>query len=96
MKEIAVKEANYDHPCQIEPDGCTARFKTEQGMLRHVTTCPFNYANSSRYFEVEKVLSVYGKASRKLFLVKWEDYPESEKLMGTRTLPALGTAAKRA
>ena len=47
-------------------------------MLSHVTSCPFNYANSSRYFEVEEVLTVYGKASRKLFLVKWEGFPDSE------------------
>ena len=77
-EEIAAKEASYKHPCYFERDGCTARFKTKQGMLTHTTTCPFNYANSSKYFEVEEVRAVYGKASRKLFFVKWEGYPETE------------------
>ena len=52
--EIAAKEASYKHPCYFAADGCTARFKTKQGMLTHTTTCSFNYANTSRYFAVEK------------------------------------------
>ena len=44
-------------------------------MLTHTSTCPFNYANSIKYYEVEEVLTVYGKASHKLFLIKWEGYP---------------------
>ena len=41
-------------------------------------TCPFNYDNTSQYFEVEKILAVgrflpvYGKAARKLFYMKWK------------------------
>ena len=76
-EEITAKEASYDHPCYFEQDGCPTRFKTKLGMLTHTTTCHFNYANTSKYFEVEEVLAVFGKASRKLFLVKWEGYPES-------------------
>ena len=77
-EEIAKKEASYEHPCYFEKDGCPARFKTMQGMLTHTTTCPFNYANTSKYFDVEAIRAVYGKAERKLFLVKWEGYEESE------------------
>ena len=56
-------------------DGCPARFKTKLDMLTHTSTCPFNYVNSSKYYEVKEVLAVYGKAVRKLFLIKWEGYP---------------------
>ena len=38
-----------------------------------------NYTNSSKYYDVEEIRTVYGKASHKLFLMKWEGYPESKK-----------------
>ena len=53
-------------------------FKTKHGMKIHAASCPFNYGNTSEYFSVEEILAVYGKASRKLFLIKWEGCPESE------------------
>ena len=76
--KIAAKEASYNYDCLFEQDGCTARFKTKTDMLIliHANSCPFNYDNTSEYYEVEEIRSVYGKASRKLFLVKWEGYGE--------------------
>ena len=50
---------NTEHPCYVVEDGCEARFKTKHGMLTHATTCPFNYENTSQYYEVEKILTVY-------------------------------------
>ena len=72
-EEIMAKETSYDHPFSFyfEIDDCTARFKTNQGIFTH-TRQPVrstSYVNTSQYFEVEKVRSVYGKTSRKLFLV---------------------------
>ena len=75
--EIKEKEATYEFPCHFAEDGCTARFKTRAGMWTHATTCQFNYVNTSEYFEVEKILAVYGKSTRKLFLVSWKGYPDS-------------------
>ena len=50
------KEASYDYyPCLFEQGGCTARFKTKHGIQIHAATCPFNYVNTSQYFEVEEV-----------------------------------------
>ena len=77
-QEIKAKEQEYKFSCLFCDAGCDARFKTEQGMLRHATTCDFNYGVSSKYYEVEKVMAVYGKASRKLFRVRWAGYGEDE------------------
>ena len=55
-EEIMAKEASYDYyPCLFEQGGCTARFKTKHGIQIHAATCPFNYVNTSQYFEVEEV-----------------------------------------
>ena len=78
-QEIEVKEQEYEFPCFFcEAGGCDTRFKTEGDMLRHATTCDFNYAVSSKYYEVDRILKVYGKARRKLFLVRWEGYTEED------------------
>ena len=45
-------------------------------MLRHVTTCDFNYGATSEYFEVEEIKIVFGKAQRKLFFASWQGYGE--------------------
>ena len=76
--EIKAKEQTYKFPCLFCEDGCDARFKTEEGMLRHATTCDFNYGVTSNYFEVEKIKAVFGKSQRKLFLVSWKGYGEEE------------------
>lgn len=70
-QEIKTEEQEYKFPCYFCDAGCNARFKTELGMTRHAITCDFNYAVTSKYYEINHIRSVFGKAERKLFLVRW-------------------------
>lgn len=69
-EEVVTKEVKYEIPCYFSGTGCTARLATNNSMLQHTASCPFNYQNNSKYFDVEEIISVYGKVERKLFLVK--------------------------
>ena len=44
-------------------------------MIRHVHSCNFNYGLTDKRWEVERIIDVFGKAERKLFLVQWEGLP---------------------
>ena len=55
-------------------------------MLIHVNSCAYNYANTSKYFEVKQILDVYGKAERRLFLVDWENHPGKESWLTEHSL----------
>lgn len=44
-------------------------------MRIHRTTCVFGYSATPEFFEVDRIIDVYGKASRKMFLVQWKGYP---------------------
>ena len=71
------RQGNY--PCLFEQDECTVRFKSKQGMLIHTNEhlC-IQLCKSSKYFEIQEIRSVFDKVSRKLFLVKWAGYDETE------------------
>ena len=42
-------------------------------MQTHRATCTFNYATTEADAPVEGIVTVYGKKSRRLFMVKWGD-----------------------
>ena len=44
-------------------------------MKIHSCNCAFNYGLTDQKCEVEKILDVFGNATRKLFLVRWVDRP---------------------
>ena len=73
--EIAAKMKKYKHACEYAKAGCRERFKTKAGMRIHACSCNYNYGLTEEKWEVDKILAVYGKAERKLFLVKWTDRP---------------------
>ena len=49
-------------PCFFGSAGCPARFTDTNSMLQHAAFCAFNYQNTTKYFEVEEILAVFGKA----------------------------------
>ena len=74
--EINKKESSYKHVCAFAKAGCTARFKTKKGMLRHKCSCRFGYTwISEKQYEVAEILDVFGRIERRLFLVRWTNYP---------------------
>ena len=77
LTEEAIKKMmkSYKYACTFAKAGCTQRFKTKKGMAIHACSCSFNYGRTEEAFPVEEVLEVFGKATRKLFLVQWEGYP---------------------
>ena len=77
-KEIAAKTAKYKHACTIAKAGCKKRFKTKAGMKIHCRACSFNYGLTERKWEVEKITTVFGRAERKVFLVKWTDRSDED------------------
>ena len=77
-KEIAAKTAKYKHSCTFAKAGCKERFKTKAGMKIHCRACNFNYGLTERKWEVEKITAVFGRAERKLFLVKWTDRSDED------------------
>ena len=74
-EEIATKTAEYKHVCEFAKAGCKERFKTKTGMRIHSSTCNFNYGLTDQKWEVEKIIAVFGRAERKLFLVRWANRP---------------------
>ena len=64
--------------CEHAKAGCTQRFKTKTDMKIHSCSCTFNYGLTEKKWEVEKILAVFGRAERKLFLVKWTDHPDED------------------
>ena len=66
---------SYKYKCEFATAGCTQKFKTKAGMVIHVGCCSFNYGRTEKAYPVEEVMSVFGRAARKLYLVKWEGYP---------------------
>ena len=75
--EIKDKVKSYAFKCEFADAGCTARFKTKSGMLKHVHHCTFKYSyKSEEAFEIEKIVGVFGKIEcRLLFLVRWRNQP---------------------
>ena len=74
-EEIMKKTATYKYECEYAKAGCKERFKTRTGMKIHCCACNFNYGLTEKTWEVEEILAVFGKADRKLFLVKWTNHP---------------------
>ena len=66
--------------------GCTARFTDRNSMLQHAAHCAFNYQNTSQYTPIEEIIAVFGKAKRKLFLVKWEEHPGEDSWLPEHSL----------
>ena len=73
-KEIKKIEDKYEFPCLFQGAGCDARFKTKSGMLTHTSSCPYNYDTTQNFFEIERIVGVYGHNRRKLFKVQWRGY----------------------
>ena len=73
--EVAKKMKKYKHVCEFAKASCSQRFKTKTDMKIHSCSCAFNYGLTDRKWEVEKILDVFGNATRKLFLVKWVGRP---------------------
>ena len=69
--EIVTKEKQYKFHCSFAEEGCTQRFKTKLGMRIHRATCNFGHVTIVEKIEVDKVVEVFGKGSRKLYKVKW-------------------------
>ena len=74
-EEIVKKTAAYKHACEYAKAGCKERFKTKRGMRIHCSAYNFNYGLTEKKWEVEDILAVFGRAERKLFLVKWARHP---------------------
>ena len=73
--EVAKKMASYKHKCEFAKAGCTQRFKTKAGMRIHSCNCDYNYGLTEQKWEVERIIDVFGNATRKLFLVQWTGRP---------------------
>ena len=78
MEEIAKKESKYKFKCPFVAEGCSERFKTKNGMMIHRASCNCGYSTTEKKFVVGEILAVFGKASRKLYRVRWENYPDPE------------------
>ena len=74
--EIALKEKSYKFKCPFVSEGCNERFKTKNGMLIHRASCNCGYSTTEKKFVVGEVTAVFGKASRNLYKVRWENYPD--------------------
>ena len=74
-QEIKAKTASYKYACTYEKAGCTQRFKTKRGMAIHAGYCSFNYGLEDEPTPLERIVDVFGKSARKLFLVQWEGFP---------------------
>ena len=74
-EEVKKKTSSYKFECTYAAAGCSQRFKTKKGMRIHASSCNFNYGTTAEAFNVECITEVFGKASRKLVLVKWENFP---------------------
>ena len=85
-EEIAGKEVTYDYPYLFCEAGCPERIKTKQGMLIHVNSCAYIYANTSKYFEVKQILTIYGKAERRLPISSRLGKPPSQRKLADATL----------
>ena len=74
-EEVEIKMKQYKYQCEYVKAGCKQRFKTKAGMTTHSCSCEFNYGLTDEKWEVAQILAVFGNATRKLFLVQWEDHP---------------------
>ena len=74
-EEVIKKMMNYKHECEFAKTGCTQRFKTKVDMRIHICNCDYNYGITDEKWEVERIIDVFGNATRKLFLVQWTDRP---------------------
>ena len=74
-EEVEQRMRQYKHACEFVKAGCTQRFKTKTGMKIHSCNCNYNYGLTDEKWEVEKIIDVFGKSTRKLFMVKWKDKP---------------------
>ena len=70
-QEVAAKKAQYKYACTFEKAVCKERFKTKAVIQIHYNACNFNYGLTKRKWEVEKIITVFGQAERKIFRVKW-------------------------
>lgn len=75
--KIKAMEGKLKFPCDFKDTGYTTRFNSEAAIQSHRSSCTFNYGTTSEAFEIETIQSVYDKAARKLFLVKWSVYEET-------------------
>lgn len=78
VTEIMQKEKKYKFKCPFADEGCNARFKTKNGMMIHRATCDCGYSTTEKKFVVGDIVQVFGKASRKLYKVRWKNYPDPE------------------
>ena len=66
---------HVNHKCEFAKAGYTQRFKTKADMRIHSCNCDYNYGLTEKKWEVERIIDVFGNASRKLFLVQWTGRP---------------------
>ena len=71
-QEIKAKTEIYKYAYTYES---TQRFKTKRGMAIHAGYCSFNYGLEDEPTPLERIVDVFGKSARKLFLVQWEGFP---------------------
>ena len=89
---INKKMASYKHECTFAKAGCTQRFKTKRGMRIHAASCSYNYGRTDEAYPVEAILDVFGKVARRLFLIKWEGYPDGDSWVTEHSLLQDGLA----
>ena len=82
----------YKHACEFAKAGCSERFKTKAGMRIHCAACNFNYGLTDKKWEVEKILTVFGRTERKLFLVQWKGCPGQDSWQKEHSLMQDGCA----
>ena len=68
------KMQSYKYQCEFAEAGYTQRFKTKRDMKIHMCTCIFNYGTTDEAYQVDEITTVFGKAERRLFKVKWDGY----------------------
>ena len=71
-----VREAEKEHAHQC--DFCERRFKTQRGMYIHRANCIHNYDATEEAFPVEDILDVFGFATSRWFLVKYQGHEKPE------------------
>ena len=75
-QDIKEVEQDYKFTCEFADRGCTVRLKTQRAVNIHSVKYTFGYGATEESFEIEEIKEVYGKASRRLFKVKWVGYDE--------------------
>ena len=59
--EIQQAEKKFPVKCEYAGAGCDVRFKTKRAMRIHLCSCRFEYGKTGKAFEVEKLLTVFGR-----------------------------------